>query len=72
EDGGRLEPLLATALPRAGWLGGHVAVTLVGTLLVLALAGLGLGTSYALVTGDGGAMLRLALPAMTFAPAVLV
>ena len=38
----------------------------------MALAGLGLGTSYALVTGDGGAMLRLALPAMTFAPAVLV
>ncbi len=36
EDAGRLETLLATALPRSRWLGGHVAVTVVGTLLVLA------------------------------------
>ena len=30
EDGGRLEALLATALPRSRWLLGHVAVTVVG------------------------------------------
>ena len=56
EDGGRLESLLATALPRSTWLGGHVAVTVVGTLVVLAVAGLGLGRSYAVVTGDAGAV----------------
>jgi ABC-2 type transport system permease protein len=72
EEGGRLESLLATALPRSRWLGGHVAVTVVGTLSVLALAGLGLGTSYAIVTGDAGAVVRLAVPVVTFAPAVLV
>jgi ABC-2 type transport system permease protein len=72
EDAGRLETLLATALPRARWLGGHVAVTVVGTLLVLALAGLGLGTSYAVVTGDAGAVVRLAVPTLTYAPAVFV
>jgi ABC-2 type transport system permease protein len=49
-----------------------VAVTVAGTLLVLTLAGLGLGTSYALVTGDPGAVVRLAVPAVTYAPAVFV
>jgi ABC-2 type transport system permease protein len=72
EDAGRVEPLLATALPRSAWLAGHVAVTVVGTVVVLAAAGVGLGTSYAMVTGDGGALLRLAVPPLSFAPAVLV
>jgi ABC-2 type transport system permease protein len=72
EDAGMLESLLATALPRSSWLVGHVAVTVAGTVAVLAASGLGLGLSYAAVTGDGGAVLRLALPALTYAPAVLV
>lgn len=72
EDAGRVEELLATSLPRSAWLAGHVVVTTLGTLLALAAAGLGLGTSYALVTGDGGALLRLSLPVLTFAPAVFV
>ena len=72
EQSGRLESLLATALPRSRWLAGHVAVTVVGTSVVLALAGLGLGASYAVVTGDAGAVVRLAVPAVSYAPAVLV
>lgn len=72
EDAGRVESLLATALGRATWLGGHVAVTVAGTAVILALSGLGLGTSYALVTGDGDAVLRLSLPVLSFLPAVLV
>jgi ABC-2 type transport system permease protein len=72
EDGGRVEWLLATALPRSAWLAGHVAVTVVGTVVVLGAAGLGLGTTYAVVTGDGGAVLRLSIPVLTFTPAVLV
>ena len=73
EDAGRVEALLATALPRRTWLAGHVAVTVVGTLVVLAAAGLGLGVSYALVTGDAGAVGPALRPApLTFAPAVLV
>jgi ABC-2 type transport system permease protein len=35
-------------------------------------AGLGLGTSYALVTGEGGAVLRMTWQLLTFTPAVLV
>lgn len=72
EQAGRVESLLATALPRSRWLGGHVAVTVLGTLAILAVAGLGLGAGYAAVTGDGGAVLRLSVPLLTFAPAVLV
>jgi ABC-2 type transport system permease protein len=72
EDGGRVEALLATALPRSSWLAGHVAVTVLGTVVILAAAGLGLGTSYALVTGDGSAVLRLSVPVLAFTPAVLV
>ena len=35
EDSGRVEALLATALPRRDWLLGHVAVTVLGALAVL-------------------------------------
>jgi ABC-2 type transport system permease protein len=72
EDSGRVEALLATALPRSTWLAGHVVITVLGTLVVLAGAGLGLGVAYALVTGDGGAIVRLSVPALALAPAVLV
>ena len=72
EDAGRVETLLATRLLRSTWLSGHVTVTVGGTVLTLAAAGIGLGTSYALVTGDGGAVLRLSVPLLSFVPAVLV
>ena len=72
EESGRLEPLLATALPRSRWLVGHVAITVVGTTVVLLLCGAGLGTTYALVTGDGGAVLRMTAGMASYLPAVLV
>jgi ABC-2 type transport system permease protein len=72
EDAGRIETLLATGLPRSRWLGGHVMVTAVGTVLAVALSGLGLGTSYALVTGDGAAVVRMTVQLLSFTPAVLV
>ena len=43
ETAGHVEMLLATSLSRRRWLGSHVAVTVLGTLAVLAAAGLGLG-----------------------------
>lgn len=72
EDGGLLEQLVATALPRSRWLGGHVGVTVLGTAAVLVGAGLGLGTTYALVTGDGGAVVRMTGGLASYLPAVLV
>lgn len=72
EEAGRVEPLLATALPRSRWLLGHVVLTVAGTTVVLLLAGLGLGTSYALVTGDGGAVVQMVTDMASYLPAVLV
>ena len=54
EDSGRVESLLATGLSRTRWLLGHVAVTVVGTLVVVGLGGLGLGIGYGLSAGDAG------------------
>jgi ABC-2 type transport system permease protein len=54
EEAGRVETMLATALPRRMWLLGHVSVTVVGTAIVLTAGALGLGLGFALVTGDGG------------------
>jgi ABC-2 type transport system permease protein len=72
EDGGRVESLLATALPRQRWLLGHVGVTVLGTVLVLGLTGLGLGTGYALVTGQASATTRYVLPLVSYAAPVLL
>jgi ABC-2 type transport system permease protein len=71
EDDGHAEALLTTGLPRVRWLLGHTAVTVLGVLLVLAVAGLGLGAGYLLVTGDDGALRRLALPILQYVAPVL-
>ena len=58
EDAGRIETLLATALPRRTWLLGHVAMTVLGSAIVLMAGGFGLGLGFAMVTGDGSAVGR--------------
>jgi ABC-2 type transport system permease protein len=50
----------------------HLTVTVVGTVVVLLAGGLGLGTGYALVTGDGHAVLRLTGAVLALVPGVLV
>jgi ABC-2 type transport system permease protein len=72
EGAGRVESLLATALPRTRWLAGHVVITVLGTVAMLLGAGLGLGLSYALVTGDGSAVTRKTGGMVSYLPAVLV
>ncbi len=54
EASGLVEVLLATGLSRSRWLGAHVALTVLGTLVVVSAAGLGLGIGYALSAGDPG------------------
>ena len=71
EDAGRAEAVLATGLSRTRWAAGSLAVTLLGTLLVLALVGLGVGLMHALVSGDGGVVGPLLGGALAQAPAVL-
>ncbi|CAM3172792.1 hypothetical protein NODU109028_01425 [Nocardioides dubius] len=52
EEGGRVESLLATALPRGRWFAGHGVVTVVGTVLVGLAGALGLGLGFGLVTSQ--------------------
>ena len=72
ERAGRAEPLLATALSRWGWAASHLTVVAAGTVLVLAVAGLGTGITYALVAGGPGDVPRLVGGAVAYTPAVLV
>ncbi|QZY27603.1 ABC transporter permease [Nocardioides coralli] len=71
EESGRLEPLLATGVSRIRWLLSHVAVTVVGSVLVVAAGGLGMGVGYGLVTGDAGAPWRFTWQTSAWLPAVL-
>ena len=72
EDDGRVEALLATALPRTTWLAGHVAVTVAGTVLVVGAGGLGLGIGYALTTGHTGAIGSYPVATLAYIAPVLV
>lgn len=72
EESGHLESLLATALPRRTWLGGHVLITVVGTAAVVAAGGAGLGLGYLMVTGDGDYAWRITWPILMYLPAVLL
>jgi ABC-2 type transport system permease protein len=72
EDDGRLEVVLATALPRERWLLAHVTMTVLGTAAALVAAGVGLAAGYSLVTGTSDQLWRLSAPLLQYAPAVLV
>ncbi|MGZ8736815.1 MAG: ABC transporter permease [Nocardioides sp.] len=72
ETTGRLEGVLAAAVSRPRWLFGSLAITLVGTTLVVALGGLGVGVSYAATSGDNGAVWRMTGFALAYLPATLL
>lgn len=72
EVSGRVEALLATALPRWRWAASHALVTLLGSLLVIAAGGFGTGLTYGLISGDGSQVWRLTMAALGHLPAVLI
>lgn len=72
ENAGRVEALLATALPRWRWVASHTAITLLGTVAVVGLGGFGTGVAYAIVSNDGSQVLRLTGATLVHVPAVLV
>lgn len=72
ETAGRAEPLLATGVSRTRWLAGHLAVALLGSTALMALAGLGFGAAGAASLGDGSAFPRLLGAALVYAPALWV
>jgi ABC-2 type transport system permease protein len=72
ESTGRLEPVLATGLSRPRWLFGSLLVTLVGTLVVVAVGGLGVGTSYSMTGGAASDIGRMTALSLAYAPASLL
>lgn len=52
EASGRVEPVLATAVGRLRWLGGHLLFAIVGPAVLLGFAGLAAGLAYGATTGD--------------------
>jgi ABC-2 type transport system permease protein len=72
ETGGQAEPLLATATSRIRWGLSHIAVAVVGTAALLAVAGVAAGLGYGLRTGSAGSeVAKLLGAAMVQLPASL-
>ncbi|MEV0410252.1 ABC transporter permease [Streptomyces sp. NPDC050448] len=69
ESGQRAEPLLANAVGRLRWAGGHLAVAFGGSALILLLAGLGLGIGHGRGLEDTAAVVGATLAQL---PAVWV
>ncbi|MPY98939.1 MAG: ABC transporter permease [Actinophytocola sp.] len=70
ETSGRAEPVLSTALTRAKWVAGHLAVALGGGAVVMLSGGLGLGVSAMASTGDSTLLPDLLGAALAYVPAV--
>ena len=72
EAAGRVEPLLATALSRSRWVLGTLTVTVMGTVVVLAAGGFGMGLTYAMTIDDPGQISRMTVASLAHVPAALV
>lgn len=72
ETSGRAEPLLATGLSRRRWSVGSLAVTLIGTVLVVGMGGLGAGLAHGIASDDMSQLPRLLAASLAYAPAPLV
>ncbi|EWC62093.1 putative ABC transporter membrane protein [Actinokineospora spheciospongiae] len=73
ETGGRAEPVLAAGVGRTAWMGAHLVFALLGSALLLTVAGLGAGLAHGLRAGDLGTQLGHAVGgAIAQLPAVWV
>lgn len=66
----RAEPVLATRVSRPRWVASHLAVSAVGSLVVMVVAGLGVGVSYGLAAGDLGQVTRMVGASLAYVPAM--
>jgi ABC-2 type transport system permease protein len=73
ETEGHAEPVLATAAGRIAWSAAHLTIAATGTVLILAMTGLGAGLGYVYRAGGSGAdMGKLLGAGLAQAPAALV
>jgi ABC-2 type transport system permease protein len=64
------EPVLAAAVSRARWAMSHIVDACGGAVILLAVAGLGVGVSYGAVRGDLGVVPGLLGAAFVYVPAM--
>lgn len=69
ETHAQAELLLASGVSRAGWVGSHVVVALVGTTMLSVTAGLAAGGAHAAQSGDSSALAEVLLGALARLPA---
>lgn len=72
ETTGRAEPVLATPLSRAAWLGTNLLVTTAGMIMIVAVAGVTTGIGAAIVTGDAAFIAEMLAAHLNHLPAALV
>ncbi len=72
ESGLRAEPVLAGPVSRLRWALSHIAIAVVGTTVLMALAGVGAGVAHAAQSGDSGQISRIVAAALAQLPAAWV
>ncbi|HSJ43426.1 MAG TPA: hypothetical protein VK923_01935 [Euzebyales bacterium] len=72
EAKGRAEPVLATATGRVRWFGSWLAVSAVGAVVILVVAGFAFGVGAAVSSSDAGLVWELTVAHLVRAPEVLV
>jgi ABC-2 type transport system permease protein len=72
ELAGRTDALLATPVTRRRLALGHLAVAVVGTVVIMVVAGLSIGLGFALVSGDASQIARMLAAAVVMVPAMLL
>ena len=70
ESAQRADPVLASPVSRWRWAGSHLAIAMAGSAVLLLVAGLATGVSYALAGGAWSSVPRLAGAALVYAPAM--
>lgn len=70
ESAGRVEPILATPIGRPRWMLSQLVAPVTAGLVVPVAGGLGVGISYAVLTGDAGELSRMVGGAVAHVPAV--
>jgi ABC-2 type transport system permease protein len=73
ETTARVEPVLAAAVARRSWMASHLVIALLGTALLVVVAGAGAGLAHGAQTGDmSGAFGRVVGAALVQIPAIWV
>ncbi len=68
----RAEPVLASPVSRMRWAAAYMVVAAAGSVIVLAVAGVSIGISAAITTGDASLVARMFAASLSYTPALWV